>query len=124
MREGEAQGAIAAHRDAANGASRTAGKNPILAFHLRNEFLQKEVAVRHGAIGRVDIERAAPLWSDDQEITHLALVAQIVEQRPAAAIEEGLLVVAEAVQKIEHRVAPCRMLRRTCIVAGWQVYAI
>ena len=100
------------------------GANAVFALDVRHEFLQKEIAVAYRAVGRVDVEAAPALRRDDQKIAHLVLVAQIVEQRPAAAVEKCLLVVAQAVQKIEHRISLRRMLRRARVVAGGQVDAV
>ena len=52
------------------------------------------------------------------------LAAQIIEQGPAATVEEGPLIVAQAVQKIEHRIVLGGLLRRTRIVGCGQVHAV
>ena len=52
------------------------------------------------------------------------LVAQIVEQGPAATVEERLLVVAQAVQEIKHRIATWRMLGGARIVTSRQIDAV
>src|SRR6202030_157153 len=54
----------------------------------------------------------------------LALFAKLVQRCPAATIEEGLLVIAQTVQKIEHRMVLGRILRRAGIVACRYVDAI
>ena len=124
MRERETQGPVAAHGNSADGAARAAGPDPVFAFNVRQEFLQKKVVVAYRALGGVDVEAAPALRRDDEKVAHLVLVAQIVEQRPSTAIEECLLVVAQAVQKIEHRITRWGMLRRARIVARGHVDAI
>ncbi len=52
------------------------------------------------------------------------LLTKIVEQRPSAAVEERLLVIAEAVQEIEHRILLCRILVRAGVVAGGKIDAV
>src|ERR1039458_2824929 len=123
MRERETQGSVAAHGDPADGAAGAAGKNPVLAFDLRDEFLQEEVVIAHKAIGGVDVKAAAALRSDDQKVTHLVLVAQILEQGPAAAVEKRLFVVSQTAKKIEYRITLRGLLGGACIVARGQVDA-
>ena len=74
----------------------------VFAFDERDEFLQKKIAVAHRAVGRIDIEGSAAFGSGNQELSDLVLPAKIVEQSPSAAVKEGSLVVAEAVQKIKY----------------------
>ena len=121
MSKREAQGAVASHRDAADGSAGATPANSVLAFNVGHEFLQEEVAVANGAVGGVDVEAAPTFGRDNQEVAHLVLAAQIVEQCPAARVEEGLLVVAKAVQKIEHWISLGRMVRRARVITGGQV---
>ncbi len=124
MREGKAQRSVAAHGNSADGAACAAGTYSVFAFDVRQKLLQKKIAVTHGTIGGVDVKTASAFGSDDEKIAHLALVTQIFEQGPATAVEEGLLVVAEAVQKIEHRITLCWMLCGARIVFSGQIDAI
>src|SRR5271154_835974 len=124
MRESEAQCSVAAHGNSADGATRAAGQDSVFALDVRKQFLQEKIAVAHGAVGGVDVEAASGLRRDNQEVAHLVLFAKIVEQRPAAAVEQGLLVIAQAVQKIEHRITLSGMLRRSRVVTGGQVDAV
>src|SRR5258708_15873077 len=97
MREGETQRPITTHRDSADRSSRTPGHNAISPFNLRHELLQKEIAVEHRAVGRIDIKTAPAFRRDDKKIAHLTLLTQVIQQSPAAAIKKGLLVIAQAV---------------------------
>src|SRR5690348_11538069 len=117
MRKCKPQRAVSTHGDSANGPARTPRSNAILAFNLWHELLQKEVTVAHGAVRRVYVKAAPALRGDDEKIAHLALPAEIVEQRPPTTVEERLLIVTEAMQKIEHRISARRMLRRARVVA-------
>src|SRR5260221_7782413 len=121
MCKGETQGSVAAHGDAADGASGTSGEDAVFGFDVRQEFLKKEVAVAHRAVDGVDVEAAFGLGCDDEVVGHLVLAAEIVEHGPAAAVEQGSFVVAQAVKKVEHRITLCRMLGCARIVSGGQV---
>src|SRR5580658_3580745 len=117
MGESEAQRSVAAHGNSADGAACAAGSYPVLAFDVRQKLLQEKVAVAYRTVGRVDVETAPALRRDDEKVAHLVLFAEVVEQGPAAAVEERLLVVAQAVQEVQHRIALNRTLRRARIVA-------
>lgn len=52
------------------------------------------------------------------------VLAEIVEHRPAAAVEERFLVVAQAVQEIEYWIVLGRVLLCAGVVAGWKVDAV
>src|ERR1700719_443403 len=124
MREAKAQCAIASHGDSADRASRAAGANPVFTFDVGQELLQKKIVVAHGSVRRIDVKAAAAFGCGDEKIAHLVLLAQILEQRPAATVEEGLLVIAQTVQEIEHRIALWRILLRGGIVVCRYVDAI
>ena len=96
----------------------------VFGFDQRDEFLQEKIAVAHRAVGRIDVESSPAFRCGDEEFSYLVLLPEIVEQSPSAAVEESLLVVAQAMQEVKHGIA----LRRTpgCagIVAGRKVNAI
>src|ERR1700721_1715631 len=121
MGEGDPQCSIAAHGNAADRAARAPRKNAVGTFDVRHELLQKKIAVAHRAIRRVDVKASSAFRRNDEKISQLVLVTQIVEQGPSATVEQRLLVVAEAVQKIKHRIALRRISRRAGIVSRWQV---
>src|ERR1700677_1380100 len=52
------------------------------------------------------------------------LAAKLVEQRPSSTVEERLLIVAKAMQKIEHGILLWRMFFSTCVIAGGKINAI
>src|SRR6266516_4018894 len=58
------------------------------------------------------------------QIAHLVLLAQIIQQCPAAAVEQRLLVIAQAMQKIQNGVTLRWMLRPALIVTGGNKNAI
>ncbi len=124
MRKGEVQGPVASHGNSADGSSCAAGTDAVFSLDVRQEFLQKKVAVTHGVVGGVDVEAAMSLGGNDEKVVHLVLLAQIVEQSPTAAVKEGLLVVAQAVQKIENWIPLWGMLCCTRVIARGHVDAI
>ncbi len=96
----------------------------VFRFDHRDEFLQKEIAVAHRAVGGIDVESSSAFRRDDKKFSHLVLPAKIVEQRPSATVEEGSLVVAEAVKKIQHGIFLCGVLACARLVAGRKVDAV
>jgi hypothetical protein len=101
MSEGEMEGAIAAHGDAGDGAIGAAGAGAVAAFDERKKFLQKKILVTNFAITRVDVKAGFARGSGDEEILEAAFFAEVFDEVPDARAEEGLLVVAEAVEEIE-----------------------
>jgi len=75
-------------------------------------------------ISRVDIKSPPAFGRDNKKVAHLVLIAQVIEQGPAAAVEKRLLVVAKAVQKIKYGITFLRMLRSARIVPCGQVNAV
>jgi len=124
MQKSKTQRAISAHGDAANGSIAPSFADTVLSFDQRDEFLQEKIAVAHRAVGRIDVETSSTFWSDDEELSHLVLSAEIVEQRPASTVKESSLVVSEAVQKIQHGIGLGRVAGSAGIVAGGKVNAI
>src|SRR5271165_939281 len=120
----EPERAVASHRNSTDGTTRLSGLNAVLALDVRDELLQKKIVVANRAVGRVDVEAATAFRRDDQKVAHLVLAAKIVEQSPAPAVEQSLLVIAEAVQKIKHRIAPLVMLRPARVIACRQIDAV
>src|ERR1700688_1331066 len=124
MKESETQRAVTAHRDAADRPIISALLDAVFVLDEGDEFLQEEIAVAHGTVGRIDIERLSTLGSDDEKFSNFALLPEIVEQSPSARVKKSSLVVAEAVQKIKHRVGLGWMLRSAGFIAGGQVNAV
>src|SRR5271156_331146 len=94
--------AVSTHRDTADGSCRALPANRVMGLDIRNELANKEIAVAHAAIGRVDVETAPAFGRDDQEIGDLSLLAKIFDQFRSTALEQSLFVIAEPVQEIEH----------------------
>ena len=61
--------------------------NAVLPFDVRDEFAQKEIAIQYRPVSGIDIEAAPAFGRDNEELANLVLSEQIVEQRPATAIE-------------------------------------
>src|SRR3954464_14281192 len=123
MRKGKAQRSVSAHGDSADGPSRASRSNAVFVFNMRHELLQEKIAVADRPAGGIDVKTSPAFRRDHQEITHLMLLAQIVEQRPAATVKQRPFVVAQAVQKVQRRIA-LRRLRRTLVISRWQVDAV
>ena len=78
--------------------------NAVLALNVGNELPQKEITVADFAVSGVHVEAGLGFRSDDQEIANLVLLSQVFDQVPSAGFEKGLLVLAQAVQEIKHRI--------------------
>src|ERR1700693_5688559 len=124
MSESETQRAITSHGDAADRSIIPALADAVFRFDRRDEFLQEELAVAHRAVRGIDVERSPAFRRDDKKFSHLVLPAKIVKQCPPAAVKEGPLVVAEAVEEIQHGIFLFGPLGRACVVAGWKVDAV
>src|SRR5208282_1233988 len=124
MAEGEAKRTIAAHGDAADRSIPAAAADAVFALNRGDELLQKEIAVANRTIGGVDVETSSAFWSNDEKIANLMFLPEIIQQRPSSAVEEGLLVVAEPVKKIEDWVALRGSFLSARIIAGRQVNAV
>src|SRR5579864_6028230 len=121
MSERHAQGSVSAHGNPADSPPDTAGANAVPAFDVGHELLQQEIAVANGAVRRIDVEASSAFWSDDQEISHLVLAAQIVEKCPASTVKQSLFVIAKSMQEIEDRISACWFLGTCRVVAPRQV---
>src|ERR1700734_4145202 len=99
----EAQRSVTSHGDSGDRSRLALAANPIFAFNVGNEFLQKEIAVEDFTVGGVYVEAGSCFGRNDQEIADFMLLAQVFDQVPSAAFEQSFLVFAEAVQEIEHR---------------------
>src|SRR5215471_21071442 len=124
MSKCKSQCAVASHRNPADGAVGTSTAEVVFALDLRHELLQEEIAVAHGFIRGIDVEASPALGRHDQKVAHLALVTQIIQQSPAATVEQSLLVVAQSMQKIQNRITPRRVFLGPCVVARRNVNAI
>jgi hypothetical protein len=116
----KAKRSVAAHRDSGDAARGAGALGAILLLHLRHEFLDEEVVVTHQAVLRVEIEGAAGAGRQHDEVADLALAPQVGNHVPSAEVQQRLLVVAKAVQVIEHGIAS----RLVLIEAGGKKSAI
>jgi hypothetical protein len=101
MMEGEMERAVAAHGNAGDGAIGAAGTYAIEAFDERKKFLQEKILVAGFAVPGIDVEAGRAGGSGDKEILEAPFFAEILDEIPGAGAEEGLLIVAEAVEEIE-----------------------
>src|SRR5260370_14697990 len=124
MGKGKAQGAIASHGYPADGSPFATGTNAISCLNVRDELTQKKITVANCAVGRVDVKTAPAFGRDDEKVSYFAPMFQIIEQRPPTAVEQGLLVIAEPMKKIEHRISELGLLRRCRIIACWHIDAV
>src|SRR5690242_9372220 len=106
MREGQMQRAVAAHGDASDGARGAFRSDAIVAFDERNEFLKKEIFVAHAAIARIDVESSIRFRRDHEVFADFLLLPLVLDDVPAAGTYQKLLVVAEAVEKVENGIMP------------------
>src|ERR1700751_2201404 len=123
MSKGKPQSSVAAHRNPAHRSSLAVHAHPVFLFNVWQEFPQEKVAIALPAIGGIDVETAEALRSDDQEIADLLLAAEVINQRPSAGLEKGLLVVAEAMQEVDHGISIGRA-RALGIIARRQMDAV
>ena len=121
MAEGEAQRTVSAHGDSSDRSIAAALADAVFLFDERDKFLQKKIAVANGAVGGVDVKTPPAFRSDDEKITDLLLLAKVVEHCPCAAVEKRLLVIAQAVEKIEDRIVSWRALFCAGVVASRKV---
>ncbi len=77
------------------------GANAIVAFDVWNELTNDEIFVAHLAVARIDVESAVAIGRRDQELANCLLVTQILYQIHDAGLNQGLLVVADTMQKIK-----------------------
>src|SRR5579872_848214 len=124
MAERKTQRSISAHRDSRNATIGATLGNAVFRFDKRNKFLQEEIAVTHASVGGIDVERSPALWSGDQKFADFMLPTKIVYHSPSATVEECLLVVAEAMQKVENRIMLGRLFAGTGVIASGDVNAV
>src|ERR1700684_792509 len=124
MAKGEAQRTVSTHRDSGDCSIAAAFADAVLLFDEGDELLQKQIAVANGAVGGVDVETLSAFGSHDEKIAQLMVLAEIVEHRPATAVEKRFLVVAQTVQEVKHRVVLRRIFLCAGVVAGGKVDAI
>jgi hypothetical protein len=93
--------AVAAHGNAGDGAIGTAGTDAVVPLDKREKFIEKEILVADSAVAGIDVEAGFAGGSGDEEILQMTFIAEVFDEIPAASVEEGLLVVAEAVKEIK-----------------------
>src|SRR6202040_1151158 len=79
--------------------------NPVPAFHRRHEFAKKKILVPLLAVVRINVKTRSRRGRHYQKFAQLMLLPQIFDQIPAPRMQKHLLVIAEPVKKIEHRIA-------------------
>src|ERR1700674_1270128 len=106
MSEGEMESTVSAHGNSGNRAIGAAGAHAIAGFDEGKEFAQKKILVANFAVARVDVKAGFAGGSGDEEIFEASFFTQVFDKVPGASMDEGLLVVAEAVKEIENGKAP------------------
>ena len=124
MAEGETQRTVSPHRDSGDRSIVAAFADAVFPFDERDKLLQKKIAVTNRTVSGVDVETFSAFGSNNEKIAEFMLLAKIVEHRPAAAVEERFLVIAQAVEEIEHWIVLGRFVVCARIVAGWKVDAV
>src|ERR1700693_438078 len=124
MCKSKSKRAITPHGDAADRPIIPALADPVFCFDHRYEFLQKEIAVADRAINGIDVERLPAFRRNDEKFSHLVLLAKIIEQRPPAAVKKCSLVVAQAVQEVQHGIGLCGTPGCAGVIAGRKVDAV
>src|SRR4029077_11691079 len=99
MAKREMQRAVAAHGDSGDPAILATRGNAVARFNARQEFLHEKILVASLCIGRIDVERLVRLRRGHKELADLSAFPQVLRQIECAAVDEHLLVVAEAVEK-------------------------
>src|SRR6266567_3665489 len=120
MSECKPQRAITTHRKPGHPAVFTVTNYAVVGLDIRHKLRKKKVAVAVLPVGGVDEEVVPSFGSDHQKISNLALLPEILDQTPAAAAQKRLLVLAETMQKIQHRI----FLAGFFLIAGGEHYAI
>src|SRR5579875_694820 len=120
IKQREPQRAITSHGNAANAAGAAPGHHAIAMLDVGHEFADEKTLVIIAAIQRIDVKAVTCRWRDDQKLADAALAPKVLNQIPAAGIEQDLRVFVQAVKKIEDGEAP-RFIR---IVAWRQQNAV
>src|SRR5258708_2041827 len=105
MAEGQMQSAIPAHGNPGNAPGSASGLRAIALFNLGKKFPEKRILVTKAAITGVYVEAGASIRRDDQKITELTPLPEVLDKIESARMNEHLLVVAEAMKKIEDGIA-------------------
>ena len=124
MAKGETQRTVSAHGNSSDGSMAAAFTDAVFLFDKWDELLQEKIAVANGTVGGVDVKTSSAFRSYDKKIAELMLLAEVVEHRPSTAVEKRFLVIAQAVEKIEHRIVLWRVLFCAGVVAGRKVDAV
>lgn len=103
--ERDMEGSVAAHRNSADTAGMSERRSAIRTVDEGNEFTDEEIFVADAAVAGVDVEAGAGVGRDDEEFADLVLLPKVLDEIPAAGVDEELFVAAEAVKKIENGVA-------------------
>ena len=113
MKQRHSQCSIASHGNAANSARFAARGNAVAAFDCGHELPQEKILIAQSVVVRVHEETCVTRRRDDDEIAKLAPVPKLLDQIEAAGAHEHLLVVAESVEVIDHRIAAVGVIAPT-----------
>jgi hypothetical protein len=117
---GETQCSVAAHGKTCNAARLAAADNTKVRLDMGNEFRQEKIAVALMTVRGVDEECPSALDCYEQEVANRVPLAQVFDQPPASTLDQCLLALTEAMEKIQDRI----FLVALSFVGGWQQHAI
>src|SRR5208282_6155269 len=124
MVKGKPKGAVSAHGDTADRSRGALPPNRVMCLDVGNELANEEIAGAQAAVSGVDVKAAPPFGRDHQKSGDLSLLAEIFDHVPSTGLEQALFVVAESVQKIEHRITTRRRAGSRGVIVGWQHNAV
>src|ERR1700676_2493475 len=96
------EGAVSAHRHARYSATGAPGLNMVMALDEGKKFANQEILITHAPIARINVEAAPGGRRGDDEFTNFAAIPQVLDDVPAAAADQGLLVAAKSVEIIQN----------------------
>src|SRR4051812_48488560 len=102
MRKGEAQRSVTTHGKPGDTPRLAFANHAILGFDERQELCEKKIAVAIMSVGGINKKSAAAFRCNHQEVADLVIAPQVLDQAPATALEQSLLVLSEPVQKIKN----------------------
>src|SRR5262245_48405217 len=120
MTKRDVQSTVASHRNTADSAVRTSGTDPIPRFNAGKKLLHQEILVADLPAVRIDVKRRTSLRRDNQKLTDLLPLPQVLHQVERATVHEHLLVVPEPMKKIENGI----FLRLVAVIARRQNNAV
>ena len=101
MAKSQVQSAIAPHGNTGDGTMAVARGDAVAFFHKRKKLLEQEILVMRFSVFRIDVEAGVRAGSSDHKLLQLPFFPHVFCEIPRAGMNEELLVVAEAVKKVQ-----------------------